>query len=480
MLEKVFELIEADREAMIQATSRLLQFESVREEQAGDDPLGPGLRQALGFVGELARKFGLGFREVGGVVGVAELGEGEESVGALLHLDVVPAGEGWDKPPFSGAVEGGEIWGRGAWDDKGPCVSVLFAAKAIAAANVPLRRKIKIIFGTDEESGVWSDIERYLELEHPPTMSFVPDGSFGVTNAEKGMVNIALTVGRGGLWGKPRARLVSLSAGERPNMVPDRAEALLQPLHEAEEYARYLAARVEAFAQSRPGAKIELKQTAEGLHLCAEGKSAHGSTPHLGRSALLDLVDFLAAERLDDLPPANMARLLGELIGRDLNGERLGIFHSHEFMGHTTVNIGTAQCTAQGARAVANVRIPLGLTPEEVERRVRRALGAWQMRWHVEARAEIEGKSYEPLYVEPESELVRGLRAAFERVMGQPCELLAMGGTTFAKSMPNAVAFGPKMPEEPDLAHGPNERIAADVLVRNAKIYAAAFLELVG
>ncbi len=61
---------------------------------------------------------------------------------------------------------------------------------------------------------------------------------------------------------------------------------------------------------------------------------------------------------------------------------------------------------------------------------------------------------------------------------GLKANLLAIGGGTYAKEMPNIVAFGPIFPGKPDLDHQANECIEVNDLVLNAKIYAHAIYEL--
>lgn len=69
------------------------------------------------------------------------------------HLDVVPAGEGWQHPAFGGQRDGGKIYGRGACDCKGPVVAILEAAEDLLMQGEKPNRDIWFAFGGDEESG---------------------------------------------------------------------------------------------------------------------------------------------------------------------------------------------------------------------------------------------------------------------------------------------------------------------------------------
>jgi succinyl-diaminopimelate desuccinylase len=64
------------------------------------------------------------------------------------HIDVVPAGQGWTRPPFGGDLVDGEVWGRGACDMKGAVAAMLMAAEEVANGDWAL------CLTTDEETGM--------------------------------------------------------------------------------------------------------------------------------------------------------------------------------------------------------------------------------------------------------------------------------------------------------------------------------------
>ena len=71
------------------------------------------------------------------------------------HMDVVPVVPGsendWTHPPFSGALANGEVWGRGALDDKQHVVAILSAAELLLAQSFQPARTVLLFFGHDEE-----------------------------------------------------------------------------------------------------------------------------------------------------------------------------------------------------------------------------------------------------------------------------------------------------------------------------------------
>lgn len=73
----------------------------------------------------------------------------------MAHMDVVPVEQGtegdWTHPPFSGEVADGQIWGRGALDDKGPLIATIEAVEHLIASGFAPARTVYLAFGHDEE-----------------------------------------------------------------------------------------------------------------------------------------------------------------------------------------------------------------------------------------------------------------------------------------------------------------------------------------
>ena len=154
-------------------------------------------------------------------VGHIEFGEGEEMLGILGHVDVVPAGEGWDFDPWGGEIADGKIFGRGTLDDKGPIVTCLYAMKILKDAGVPLNKKrIRVILGTNEETD-WKCMQYYLNEVKPelPTAAFSPDAEFPRTYAEMGLLQYTLT--------RPISDEVKIEGAGAFNSVPSSASVIL-------------------------------------------------------------------------------------------------------------------------------------------------------------------------------------------------------------------------------------------------------------
>ena len=152
-----------------------------------------------------------------GYYGYAEIGSGEEIFGVIGHLDTVPASDpkSWDTDPFDPVIKDGIIFGRGTQDDKGPTIAALFALKALLDAGMVPTKRIRFIFGTDEEI-LWRGIAKYNEKEAPIDMGFSPDSEFPLTYAEKGLQQ-AYLIG-------PGTDLFALHMDNAMNAVPGKAD----------------------------------------------------------------------------------------------------------------------------------------------------------------------------------------------------------------------------------------------------------------
>ena len=132
--------VEIRKNELIKDTQDLLHIKSVLDDEhtSPDAPLGKGVKKALEFMLSNGEKDGFIVKNVGNLAGHIEFGEGEELVGILCHVDVVPAGDGWSSDPFAAEIRDGKIFARGAIDDKGPTMAAYYAMKIVKELGVPL------------------------------------------------------------------------------------------------------------------------------------------------------------------------------------------------------------------------------------------------------------------------------------------------------------------------------------------------------
>lgn len=463
------------QEELVATVQEFLRIKSVLDETTAGEgaPFGEGIRQALQFVLDQCAQAGMQVKNVDGYAGHAEFGQGEEMIGVLSHVDVVPEGDGWTTPPYAAEIVDGKIVARGALDDKGPAIASIFAARIVKELGLPLGKRVRLIFGTDEET-LWRCMKYYFAREEMPSMGFSPDADFPLIYAEKGLTHF--------VWRQtfqsfqqlgvptvahPDARLLSLEAGLRMNMVPERAVAVLRAERKS---AAELAEAYHAYLQEtgRPG---DVQVEGELLTLTLQGVSVHGMDPAKGVNAGTELIHFLAQLTLDERA-ARFVRFTEQYLHRQHNGEALGIAHRDEEMGPLTLNTGIIRYAAEGDVTFdINIRYPHSHPYERWEPVMLQRLQ--------EAGLSLEVKDHMvPHRVDPQHPLVTTLQRVYTEQTGEPADIIAIGGATYGRSLKVGVAFGPMFPGREDCAHQRDEYMYIDDLVKATAIYAQAIYEL--
>jgi succinyl-diaminopimelate desuccinylase len=467
--------IEAMRPEMISALKTLVNIKSVQDAPAPGAPFGKGAAECLDAALALCEKLGFRTHNMDGYVGWAEYGEGDEMVAVLGHLDVVPEGDGWTVcKPYEATEQDGRLYGRGTIDDKGPVVAALYALKALADEGFAPKRRIRVLFGCNEETGS-ADMEYYRthggEL---PVTGFTPDGEYPLINGEKGIGGVCYEkkLAQRGEW-----KLLSITGGTAPNIVPAHAEAEIACPEDVSVLA----------GLSYPDT-IHVTPTESGLHIVADGVSAHGSVPEKGENAIGRLCIFL--KQLPLSPDAAQAiAYIADNIGMDTTGKAFGIALHDELSGGLSFNLGMVR-SDEGkelpGKREGDAPIPQGATALRFTINYR-----WPVTYHYEdcgpkLHAAFEKAGWKivhdghenALYQPADSELVQKLLAVYKAGTGDDSPAKCIGGGTYAKAIPNILAFGPVFPGIPAPEHEPNEYIELDRLVLNAKIYAAAIRAL--
>lgn len=446
-------------EEMVKTLKELIAIPSVKSEPAGSGaPFGREIARALEYVLEWGEKNGFVAENFSGYAGHLEYGEGKDIVGVLLHLDVVPAGEGWQYPPFEGIRSNDRIYGRGAVDDKGPVTAVLYALKALQEEGIKPSKKIRLIFGCDEESN-WECMEHYFQHVEKPTCGFAPDGDFPLINCEKGFLGLSLKTTVAPTSGGPVVK--RLRGGTRLNIVPEEAEASLV----ADDPEVFSLLQEKAAGDGR----VFVKRSGEEIFVKVKGKSAHASLPHLGENAVVHLLNFLAALEWKG-GQWDLIRLLGEKFA-DYNGEGLGIACQDHISGALTLNLGTIDFSGDKVKLEVDIRYPL-CTDEK------RITGAFEENLAGTGFTLTKLREVPPHHMPLESPLVKTLLAVYREETGDFRPPLAIGGRTYAVALGNGVAFGPNLPGRAELAHQKDEYFLVPDLLLCARIYADAMYRL--
>ncbi len=415
---------------MIEALSQLIAIPSVTAAPAtAQAPYGDEVKRALDYVLSLCAAMGMRIKNCGNHIGYAEIGQGEEMLGILGHLDVVPVGDGWHTDPFTLTEQEGKLYGRGVVDDKGPLIATIFALKDILDSGMPLYRRIRIIFGCQEESGDWLDMDYYKAHEELPTFGFTPDADFPAIYGEKGIVHLTLSMPI------EQTGLHMAQGGIAPNVVPDFAQATL----------------------------------ANGITFTATGVSAHGSMPDQGKNAISALFAQITAHTT----ACAFANFYRAIIGDTIDGSLLGIALSDAESGALTCNVGMLTQDATHATITLDIRYPVTHTQESVLARIQQAIVAYPVALAVT-------HAQNSVFMEVNGAVIQTLIGAYQQVSGDMSAPKVIGGGTYARAMPNIVAFGPMQPNRECTEHQKNEYILREDLFTARTVYRLAIERLAG
>jgi len=445
MPETIDAHLEAQQVPLIAALAELVRIPSVCDEGGGGYPFGEpidrALRKALDIAGEL------GFRthyEEEGYYGWAETGEGAEMLGILGHLDVVPPGklENWAQDPFEPIEKDGMFYGRGTQDDKGPLLAAIFAVKALMDAGVKLSKRVRFIFGADEET-LWRCIKMYKENEETPTMGFSPDARFPLIYAEKGLLQLTLE-------GSNQSGL-RLSGGSAFNAVPDR---IVYDGERQDELGKKLADLGFAFERKQDGIEVR-------------GKAAHAMIPEEGVNAIARLCLALRATGVQ----SKAINFIAAEIGEDPYARRIFGDCQDEPSGRIKVNVGMIKLD-ETERISIDARIPVTISKGKIVKELSNAAGRYGLKY-----SEFDWLA--PIYLPLETPIIEMLMKVYRQLTGdEHSQPISLGGATYARAFENCVAFGALFPGEALTEHQPNERAALDNLYRAMEIYAHAIYEL--
>ena len=437
--------IEATMERQIADLQRLVQIPSVSRGEPAEPgkPFGKTVYAALECALDIARKLGFtDVRNLDGYAGVIEYGEGEETLGILAHLDVVPEGLGWTYPPYGAEIHNGRMFGRGTLDDKGAAVSALYALAAVKDSGAKMKRRVRIILGTDEEIGSLG-VEHYLKVEGAPTMAFTPDAEYPVVNSEMGILHAT--------YRAEGQYAIRVSVGTAANVIPGVVTVKLPK-------AAKPVALPEGFTASF-----------EGDTFTVTGRGGHASMPSFAKNALLAALLVLQEQDLPDAD-AKLVKGLSALWALDEHGEHLGLDVTDD-SGRTTYSPDIFRVDADGASFTCDCRHPFTLSAETVLEKGDAAYAALGF-----ARTDAVVKPGH--FIPADTELVSTLMDVYNSINGSVSKPLSMGGGTYARELPNAVAFGIVREGDENLCHVPDESVALDDLRFNTVVMANAIHRL--
>lgn len=427
--ESIKARIHANQNAMLQTLSDLIAIPSIAESQPQDSdfPYGEACADALRYMLKKLRQFGMTCKNYDYHMGAADWNASlPPHLGILCHLDVVPAiASNWNSDPFTATIRDNCIFGRGAIDDKGPAVAVLYALLAIREADIPLRKNVRFLLGCNEENGS-TDLEYYLQKDTMPPQVFTPDGSYPLIHLEKGMLRLEFSK-------ITSDQIERFSAGTAPNAVPADALAILS----------------------------------DGQSISYSGTAAHASTPETGDNAITGLLTRLVQQ--GNFPDC---AALSRLFPHDCtNGSGLNIACADKESGTLTCVCSMLHIQNNIICGCVDIRYPISVTKDAILQQVQNAFAAYGF----DCKTLIQTN---PHHTPKDTPLVQNLLAVYEEQTGQPGTCIAIGGGTYVHDIPGGVAFGMEYPGWDYHMHGDNEFLPLDQMIQNTEMMAAAILKI--
>lgn len=422
----------------------LISYPSVLNEGENGTPFGQAIQDVLEKTLEICRDIGFTtYLDPKGYYGYAEIGQGAELLAILCHLDVVPSGDeaDWQTPPFEATIKDCWVFGRGVQDDKGPSLAALYAVKSLLDQGIQFKKRVRFIFGTDEET-LWRCMARYNTIEEQASMGFAPDSSFPLTYAEKGLLQVKLH--------GPGSDQLELEVGGAFNVVPDKAN--------------YQGPLYEQVCNGLKEAGYDYQSTEQTVTVL--GVPKHAKDASQGINAVIRLATILAP--LQEHPALSF---LATQAGQDGTGRQIFGDIADEPSGHLSFNVAGLMINHERSEIRIDIRTPVLADKEELVELLTRCAQNYQLRYE-------EFDYLAPLYVAKDSKLVSTLMQIYQEKTSDNSPAISSGGATFARTMPNCVAFGALFPGAKQTEHQANECAVLEDLYRAMDIYAEAVYRL--
>ena len=479
LFDKIDAWFEAHKEALMADLERMVRIPSVSkpsepERIAEDGPFGPGCRRAMDEMLAIAREHGFCTENreyYVGTIGEKEF-HPENTIGFWNHLDVVPTGEGWSQDPFEPVLKDGFLIGRGAQDNKGPAIGVLYLMQCVRELGIPMKHELRLFVGCDEERGM-SDLEYYTKHYPTPALSLIADSGFPVCYGEKGIVEGQFLSET--MFQKP---VLMVSGGSASNMIPDRAQAVF-------EYSEELYSELKALEAAEGKIPLALEQDGKTIRATAFGTSRHSAFPEGSVNAIYELASTLRGVKALGNENQKLFVRLAE-VTKEYYGETEEIAFTDEVSGKTTC-AGTVLSMEDGHLCI-NLNIRYAITQDSavlIDTLEKYAAGHGLI-WRLE-------RNSGPNYFPKEHPAVGYLTDLYNEWMGLKTEAFVMGGGTYARKLPNAFAYGiggmPKTKEDTDRearlfkpgtggAHEPDEGLNLRMYFAAMKFYTLAVIGL--
>ena len=465
-LEEEIDLwMQEHQDEFLQDLREFVAIPSISAEPEEKFPFGRECARMLDAALSKAEQYGLTTENYDYYCGCGHLkGTSGGELGIFTHMDVVPLGEGWEYPPLSCTEKNGYLIGRGVGDDKGPALAALYALRFMTEKNIHLKHDVLLYFGCSEEKGM-EDLEHFNNIRKAPNFSLVPDTNFSVCYGEKGILRATAHI-------QAEGNLISFHAGTVVNVIPSSAQAVIQ-LDSLEQ-----AKKICASLGQLQGICAEIKDENQfRVEICAQGLSRHSAFPDGSVNAVKVLADALLSVNAVDEKATPIVKAIASFTA-SYHGETTGIPFEDKETGKLTCCGTVARLENEEVTLSFDVRYPASCRGTQVQEGLRKAVEAFGFTLE-----DVEDSA--PFYMPPDRPEVQILCKIADQVLGCHYEPYTMGGGTYARHLPNAVGFGPGIPdaENPFPAgrgqgHQPDECIRLSQLFSGMKAYVLALKAL--
>jgi len=463
--------VETYQQSMVNSLAEFVKHNTVATKGIAveNNPAHVTFKQALA---DEAKQLGFDYQDHGSVV-VIGLGKQKDRLGVITHGDIQPANAAkWAKSPFELDLisEPGKLIGRGTEDDKGPIVSVMYAMKAIKDKQIKLNKRIELYIYMAEESD-WAPLESFIKEHTLPEINITLDSEYPVVIAEKGYGTISMTF--------PKIRLAptttylsSFTGGFFGSQIPEDAKVVIENANKS------LEKKIKAVASTHLKMKYVYQWRKQQLTITALGKSAHSSKPEDGINAITHLGELLSIKQWPNNASGALVNFINTHLGTDLYGNKFGeIAYQDNFMGKMTVSPTVLKQLDTGIQLNINIRRPKGKSKALLESQINQTLILWQKQNNVTL-TELNNDIGEPFIIS-DAPQINTLLSVFSHFTGvKDAQPISIGAGTNSRLFPNAVSFGPSMPNTEYTGHSEHEFITMKQFILNLKMYTAVLIEL--
>ena len=456
---------------MVQSLKQLIKYNTVAIEGT------PSTKNPthIAFKAELKKQalaLGLDFEDHG-YVAIVGLGESKERVGIITHGDVQPVNPTkWAKSPFELDLtsQPGKLIGRGTEDDKGPISTAMYAMKAIKDNNITLNKRLELYVYMAEESD-WQPLKEFIKHNSLPQTNITIDASYPAVIAEKGWGMLKMTFPKNEIISN-KPYLSAFTGGLFGSQIPEDAQVVIENANP------FIVKHIQQIAAKHPKIKYNYQWQDKQLTITALGKSAHSSEPEDGLNAITHLAELLSFKHWPNSTSGALVNFINDNLGTGLYGEKFGeISYEDDFMGKMTVSPTVLKQLDDGIQLNINIRRPKGKMTGVLELEIRQVLAQWQAKNKVTL-LNFESEIEEP-FVQDNAPHLDTLLNIFSHYTGiENPQPISIGGGTNSRLFPNAISFGPSMPNSEYTGHSEHEFITMEQFKLNLKMYTAVMIEL--